>query len=543
MGTTNSPPVQGAYTFATLPTSGASLPGGILPVGFELPTSDLGLCIWNGTGWGAVTPASPAVPNAIFQQRQKRIQAHAAGCIIPAPAWTTSAVVVGQVVTLPSGQLIHYTTAGTPGGSAPVLSKTALAARTITDGTAVAFGTWQQNAVTSNTAAPTVSLNASAAAVGLTETQLRSGTVADSRVTCFGGVVGAAGYQNALAPIGFANGLASIATGNATASGTALGYSSTYVYNTFETNMEFYITDSVVGLTFVGSTSLQMISIDGQQMLAAPQILNGTAGQCLLFDYNGVTKRRLVTVHCNAPTGSNALRGVALTTTGYCEASDTLNDQMLLLGDSVLGTISAPAPQHPLAYVGGLLGRYLGLAGTINCSVGGTGYISAGASNAYNCLGILQNPVNQLIFTTKYQPGHILIAQGYNDIGQGLAAEQAAALLVWQTTRNLFPNAKITITDGFSEATGPSVAAINQAVALQQQFVAWGDSNSRFIQTTSAAAATAWCQGTGSNAGAISAGNSCWVIGTDTIHPTALGCDYYARRLASAITTAWNGNY
>ena len=524
----------GTYTMATLPAAKSVQPG------TQAYTTDAQMAVSDGVAW---SPLPSQLAQAINAQRASRIAKFNLGAAIAAPAWAASSTVVaGQCVTVPTGQVISYTTGGVVSGAAPAYSKTQLSGRSIADGAATAYGVYQQNATTNPTPAPTMTLFASAAAAGLTETLLHSGAVADPRVICFGGIGSAAGFQNANAPIAFANGVNGVATGNATASGTQLGYPSTYVYNCFETALEFYVTDSVVALTFVGSTSYQSIDIDDQLMHAAPMLLNGTAGQCLVFDFAGVTKRRKVCINGNTPTGSNALRGVALSTTGTIEPSDTVNDQMLLLGDSILGTISAPALLQPISYIGSLLKKYLGLAGTINCSVGGTGYISQGASGAYNCLGILSNPVNQQIFPLM-APSHVLIAQGYNDIGQPLANEQAAALAVWQATRALFPSAKISITDGFNGATGPSAAALNQAVALRSQFALWADPNSRMIQSIGASASTAWQSGTSSNAGAIAAGNSCWTVGSDTIHPTPIGCDYLARRMASAISSAWNGAY
>jgi hypothetical protein len=527
--------LTGVYTLATLPAATSVQPG------TQAYTTDAQgqMVVSTGLVWSPVQTLAAQ----IAAQRAARIAKFNLGAAIPAPAWVSGATVVaGQCVTVPTGQVISYTTGGVVSATAPAYSKTQLSGRSIADGAGVAYGVYQQNAVTAPSPVPTMTLFASAAAAGLTETLLHSGAVADSRVTCQGGINSAAGFQNANAPFSFANGLATATTGNATASGTQAGYSATYTYNCFETALEFYVTDSVVAITFVGSTSYQSIDIDDQLMNAAPVILNGTAGQCLVFDFNGVTKRRKVCINGNTPTGSNALRGVALSTSGTIEVTDTLNDQMLLLGDSILGTISAPALLQPISYVGTLLKKYLGLSGTINCSVGGTGYISPASNGAYNCQGILANPVNQTIFPLM-APAHILIAQGYNDIGQPLAAEKAAALGVWQQARALFPSAKISITDGFNAATGPSANALSQAAALLQAFTAWGDSNSRFIQSIGASSSTAWQSGTSSNAGAIAAGNSCWTVGSDTIHPTPMGCDYLARRLAAAISAAWNGAY
>ena len=526
--------IAGLYTFLTLPTVG------LLP-GVTAYTTDQGAQIWNGIGWVSATPSLPQT--SLAARRIANITAFLSGAAVPAPAWVVStAYVVGNCVTLPGGQVITCTTAGTSAASAPVYSKTQLNGRPLTDNTVTWYGVYQVNSAASSVAAPTVSLNASAAAAGLTETRLSQSSSLSPLLTCFGGVLTRYGYQNGAAAFTFASGPA-IGAGNTTALATSNGYSNAYVYNAYNYDIEFYVTDAVVGLTLVSSTALMSVEIDGVLMQCAPQILNGTAGQALVFDFNGVVKRRKVVVACSPSVGASVLRGVALSTIGYVEVTDSPNDVMLLLGDSILQTISNPAPQQPIAYVGALLKRYLGLAGVIGAGQGGSGYV-AQVANTLNALNILLNPVNQQIFTQTYQPTHVLICEGYNDVGTWTPATVAAAALqCWTAARTLFPTAKITITDGFSQATGPSAAALSQAAAILAQFTVWGDQNSRFISMTGPSATVAWLQGTGTASGGIVAGNTCNYVGTDNVHPTPMGADYLAKRLAAAINTAWNGAY
>lgn len=531
MGTNNSPPVGNngvTWTFATLPS--------VVPIGTVLSTSDKGLCTFGVGGWAVGTAPTTFVKN----KRNANIAAFLSGAAIPAPAWAaTTAYVVGDRRTLPTGQVLECTTAGTSAGTAPAYSKTILTGRPLVDGTVTWFGVYQTNGVTAVSPAPTATLFASAAAAGLTETNLISGTLSPL-LTCYGGILTRNGFQNAAAAFTFAGGPATGA-GNATGIATGAGYPATYVYNSYNYDIEFYITDSVVGLTFVGSTAMLGVEIDGVLMQANPPPGNGTAGQALVFDFNGVTKRRRVCVNCSTPVGSSALRGVALTPSGYVEVTDSPNDQMLLLGDSLLQTISSPAPLGPVTYLGALLKRYLGLSGVIGCGLGGSGYI-AQLANTFNSLNILLNPVNQQVFA-QMAPNHIMISQGYNDIGTAPALVAAAALTTWQQARLLFPNAKITVTDGFSQAKGPDATTLAQAAAILQQYDIWADPNSRFVQSTTATAATAWVQGTGTASGGLVAGNSGWVVGTDNVHSTPLGANYQAKRLADAISAAWNGEY
>lgn len=484
---------------------------------------------------------APQSASALSFRRATNIQNFLYGAVQAAPAWAaTTTYVLGNCVSLPSGQVISCCVAGTSGGSAPVLSKTALAARPIVDGTVTWYGVYQNNAQTNAIeVAPTITAFASAAAAGLTETLLRSGSVPDSRITAFGGVLTALGFQNALACFVYSNGTPP-GTGNSTALATGSGYTANQTYNAFHYDLEFYITDSLVGLTFVATTAVIGIEIDGKLMQANAAIGTGVSAQCLVFDYNGVVKRRKVTVNCCTPTGSASLRGVALSTTGFLEATDSPNDQMIIFGDSILNTISNPVPQQPIAYPGALLKRYLGLSGVINTTAAGQGYIAQSANN-FNVPNLLGNSVNQTLFGI-YNPGHVLITPGYNDIGNAVSLVNAAALQTWQYARAIFPDAKITITDGFTQAKGPDAATLAQANGLRATYATWGDLNSRFISMC-ASAATAWVRGTGTASGAIAAGNSCWVVGTDNVHDTPLGADGVTRRLTYEINNAWNGQY
>lgn len=489
--------------------------------------------------WVQVTAPNSPTTAVVSAKRAQNIAAFLQGAAIAAPAWAaTTAVVKGQVMTLPTGQLILATNAATTGASAPVPSKAAPTGRPITDGGVTAYGTPISNPATTVINPPTVSINANAAAAGLTATLLNGGGVPSPLLTAFGGLITAQGFQNSIYPVGFARGTTG---GNSNGVGTGAGLSATYTYDVHDNTIEFYITDAVVGLVFNGNTNPQQVEIDGVLMSASPSICTNAANQCIVWDFNGVVKRRQVRVNSWGGTCNPSLTGVALSTIGFIEATDSPNDQMLLLGDSILNSISSPGSVLPISTVGGYLKRYLGLAGVFNCSVGGTGYLTAPA-NTFNSLSVLLNPVNQTLFA-GYNPGHVLIAQGYNDIGVGNAAVAAAALATWQQARVQFPNAKITVTDGFSEATGPSANALSLAAALQTQFDSWGDANSRFIQSIGPSVAGAWMQGIAGAGTALAAGNSYNFIGTDNVHPTILGAQYYGLRLANAITAAWNGNY
>jgi hypothetical protein len=491
---------------------------------------------------------------SLAQIRQKKIANFLAGAAIAAPNWAAAtAYTPGQCVTLPTGQVITCTNAGTSGATAPALSKTALSGRPITDNGVTWYGVYSLNGAGTTDSPlsgdvpvgpnvpPSVAVYASAAAAGLTETLLSTGGVLNPALKVWGGIASGVNYANSLAGIALANGLVSGgATGNVTSEAVAAGYSNLYAYSSNACEAEFYITDSVVAITLIsGSNVNPCVTIDGVLMQAASPF-NATLGQCLVFDFNGVVKRRLVNVV--VPGGNMASpRGVALSTIGFIEPTDSPNDQMLILGDSIPNTIVAGNWVVPIGLMAQLIPRYLGLSGGINACIGGTGYVANNGGAGFTIGQNLAN-VSNISIWSALAPTHILITAGLNDRATSWTTVGPAALAAWQAARSLFPSAKITITDGFS-ASGPDSNALTQAANLLALFNTWGDRNSRFVQSIGPSASTAWVQGTGYSTTALAAGNSCNFVGSDGIHPTLLGANYQAQRMANAISAAWQTAY
>jgi len=470
-------------------------------------------------------------------RRAQNIAAYLAGPAIIAPLWVTATVyVAGNVVSLTNGQHIICSVGGTSGGAIPVLGSTVLNGRPIVDNTVTWYPLqWAKSA--SDVGAPTISSGANAAAVGLTETQTNVAGLVDSRITPFSARLhnnGNAGTRH----FQLASGLAALG-GNSTADATAEGFSALYAYNSQQWDMEFYVTDHKFGITIHNSTSPVYVEIDGQMIQGNPLPSSGASGWCLAFDYNGVLKRRLVRIS-DTQVGAQ-MRGVALSQQGYFEASDSVNDCMLLVGDSIFNTIIPAVTTPMMSPVGFWLKRLLGLSSVVNMSIGGIGYVS-NVANSFSCQTMLGNSANQTLIGL-YAPSHVVIAPGYNDFGQPWAVVGPAALATWNYARALLPDAKITITDGFPQAQSATATYQAQAANLKALYATWGDTNSRFIQAVGPSSSTAWVQGTGNAGAALSAGSACDVVGTDAVHPSPGGSFFLAQRLAAAIQLAWNGNY
>lgn len=469
--------------------------------------------------------------------RAANVAAHLNGPQIIAPLWVTlTPYVAGNVVSLTSGQHLICSGAGTSGASMPVYTSAVLTGRPLTDGSVTWYGLpWVKSASDIN--APVITSGANAAAVGLTETLFISGTTINSAVTPFS----SRQINNsnvAIRHFQYASGNAS-GSGNSTGDATQAGFSAANVYNTNQWDLEFYVTDAKFGITIHNSSSVVYVEVDGVMVQGNPLPSSGTPGWCIAFDYNGVVKRRLVRIS-DTQVGAQ-IRGVALSTIGYIEPSDSPNDCMLLLGDSLQNTV-VPSITSPLAAPQGFwIKRLLGLSSVVNATVAGSGYVAFNA-NSYNVPTILSTQANQQIFAL-YAPSHVMISAGYNDSNTPFSQVGPAALASWAAARAQFPNAKITVTDGFAQAKGPDAGTLTQAANLLALFSQWADPNSVFIQAVGSSANTSWTRGTGNAGIALAAGNASNFVSTDTNHPTPAGAYYLAIRMANAIRAAWNNAY
>lgn len=477
----------------------------------------------------------------LAQRRAANIANFLRGPMIPAPLWVTGTVyAAGNVVTITGGQHLYCTVGGTSGGSMPVYTSAVLTGRPLADNTVTWYGLPFVKSTT-DVNAPVVTTGANAAAVGLTETRIVTGSNPPiAQITTFGANQANHLGGTYMSRFTFAN--APVAgAGNATSAAvTDAGLSAAFQYQINSGETELYITDSKFGLTFSSSTNPVVVEIDGVLVQGNPAPAAGV-GWCIAFDYNGVVGRHRVRLTNNSII--DQLRGVAMTAIGFMEVTDSpASDTLLLLGDSINNTVIPTTVNTLGGPMGWWIGKALGLTAVVNCGIGGSGYANAGV-NSFTTIQMLQAAPNQILIP-GYNPSHVLCSGGFNDRNTAWATVGPAALATWQAVRALLPNAKITITDGFSEASGPDAAALTQAANLAALYATWGDGNSRFVQSIGPTTSTAWMQGTNNAGGALQLGNTCNFVGTDGTHPTPAGAFYLgALRMASAINGAWNNAY
>ncbi len=502
----------------------------------------------------SATPVASTLPAASLSEaptagsrksiRAARIAAFASGPLVAGARWRAGeAVGVDAVRRVGSGQHLFYSTAGTTGAVEPGHIEALIDGRPIADGSATAYLNGRILAAT-RAGAPLVGAATQATAVGLQQTTFAAGDFQPPR---YAAVQGCRSISTGTSFIGhycYANGPAG-GSGNATAVAAGpygAGWPSAFVYHANTWEEEFAVTDSRFGLVFANSISPIDIEIDGVPVEAGPTLSSGEEGWTLTFDYRGVVKRRVVRVVSGSGSVLPTLRGVALTPTGRVEAGATSADQLLILGDSINATV-VPSSEAGAQLMSYWLQRRLGFGGTINMAVGGSGYVSQNAGT-FNLPGLLANPANRRLLA-GYAPnlGHVLIGAGFNDRALPPATVRAAALQSWRALRQLLPNARISISDGWSGSSGPDANALALAATLASAFAEWGDANARLIRSVGTSPATAYIAGTGSAGAPVSAGNSSAYTSVDGVHPSPAGARYLARRLAEAIDTAWAGAY
>jgi hypothetical protein len=215
---------------------------------------------------------------------------------------------------------------------------------------------------------------------------------------------------------------------------------------------------------------------------------------------------------------------------------------VLILGDSFNATTSPPseAGAEMLSY---WLQRDLGFGASINMGIGGSGYISHN-DGTYNLPGQVASPAN-VSMIAAYAPNitHVIINAGFNDRTRPNAEVRAAALSTWRAVRQLLPQARISISDGWSGSSGPDASAFELAATLADAFAAWGDGNARLIHSVGSSSASSYVTGTGNAGQPITDGNSSYYTSVDGVHPSPAGARYLAKRLSADIVAAWGGSY
>jgi len=271
------------------------------------------------------------------------------------------------------------------------------------------------------------------------------------------------------------------------------------------------------------STRGVMIEVDGQRIQAAPIDYPGGTGSTLyvLLTFPDSRPRR---IRAEA-SEYGGFRAVAVHPTRLVwPASDKLT--MAVVGDSITAQIGATLPNGGWAATAGKL---LGIRDVWMVAHPGTGFTTAGASD-----GTAYGDARRIADVVASNPDLVILAATGNDPS---ATVRAPALAAMQAYRAALPGVPIIVGGIWPGSGGPSAERVAVETEVKAAFDLWADPLSWWV---AAAAPASWITGTGKSTAPIGDGNADVYVGSDGVHPTQAGHDYYGRRWAGAIRSIIN---
>lgn len=290
----------------------------------------------------------------------------------------------------------------------------------------------------------------------------------------------------------------------------------------------------------IGSSTAERfrVLVDGRYVSKTPSYgLNYVA--YLSLDFSSVRRPRVIGVEGS---DTNTFRGVSVGATANIWRPQRSPDRIVALctGDSYSEGQGATPSAGVLGFPQ-MLGRMLGWTDVRQVAVGGTGYFNTGPSGARSKL---YDQIDRwMTVNSDLRPDDVDVVtclSGYNDYpaisGTTYTPTEIAAeaLRCWRKMRALLPGALIIVGGPHSGSRGPDQRTIDIEAALAAAFSVWADPFSAYVPLAPSTA-RAWISGTGRVGATTGSGNADVMITTDATHPTELGHQLYARRLASEI--------
>lgn len=196
-----------------------------------------------------------------------------------------------------------------------------------------------------------------------------------------------------------------------------------------------------------------------------------------------------------------------------------------VVGDSLTVETGATLPNGGYAYS---TGKLLGWSDVRAVAIGGTGYISPG-SNASTF-----GDATRVADVVACAPEMVIMVGSTNDLAYTAAAITSATLAAMIAYRTALPTTPIVVGGIYGGAGGPSSQCTTAEAAIKAAFDAWADPRSWWVPISTDTAG-AWVYGTGKVGATNSSGNSDLYVGSDGLHPSQAGHDYYARRWMQAL--------
>ena len=460
------------------------------------------------------TPTTSILKQVAQNQRKenqdfKRDEAY----LIGAPVRPVSgAATAGVIYKIASGDLIYCTVAGTTGASDPAISY----AGPVVDGTATFYFTGKKTNVAAGVDVPTISVSSAI------------GALTERRITL-------TGETKISYPFGYLTDYASVAVklvawNDLTALDNGYGANGNQPSNLYYEFMSDAPTLAVSVYNVLGER--MHVKVDGNYIEESPTPFVAGNPSYYFITWNGIQKMRRYTIEGH---GSLTFRGLCALAGDVITATPLVNKTALIwFGDSYGNTETPQVTNGAInTRVSGLamqVGKLIGTDYTMLANIGGSGYITLGNSSRPNIpsvVGITNFPLAQ-----NYGSVVIYLA-GINDSTLEKSAIATAATATWQAGMAKYPNATHIVVgcelanrdlDGFT--IGTDTALKNAAGSLGLKYISMAqDPNG------------AWILGTGKVGAVSGTGNSNIYTSTDGTHPSPIGRDYLARRIASEVNS------
>ena len=202
----------------------------------------------------------------------------------------------------------------------------------------------------------------------------------------------------------------------------------------------------------------------------------------------------------------------------------------VIVGDSITEGSVAAGVYEKFGY---RLGRHLGIHNFVVSGLGGTGYLQKiphhNGGDRFNLLERIEDVYNP--FGNGVAPDCVVFCMGINDGSLVVVDVATNARLCYEAVRTQLPNTPIFVVGPFNTVESNYNSVLASAIKTEVDKIAdayWIDNSD-------------WITGTGKATALIGDGIADWVRSDDNTHPTNEGHDYYAERIAGAMTEIIRG--
>lgn len=278
----------------------------------------------------------------------------------------------------------------------------------------------------------------------------------------------------------------------------------------------------------VSTSATYRFIVDGQYVsVSASSAVGHAAANYITLDFTsaGGRKRRVVTLE--AQFGNSYFQSIIVGATEgvYKPGGDVI--RVLAQGDSITTGAGATIPFNGWNWYAGDL---LGVRDNWSNAIGSTGLIA-------NASGTQTTALQRISDVVAAAPDIMIIAEGYNDVGNGTPAQIQAALTAYLSALRAQVSASmpIFVLGIWPESTGPSAAVIAAENGLSAAVTAANDPLIFFIPVATDVNG-AWTTGTGTDSATTGTGNAdIYMNGSNTPHPNNPGHQFFGERVADRI--------